>query len=325
MALSGGLRAVDYDEAAAAALLPAATRLGPAALIVTDLNRSAEFYASVVGLDVQWRGELSTGEQGLLLGSEGMEPVLRLIERPQARRAGRTAGLYHVALRYPDRPSLAHVVRRIAEQRVPIQGLSDHGTHEAVYLPDPDGNGLELEVDRPRAEWPPMAEEFSRGGPAPLKVDDLLATTEGAPTASRADGVDMGHLHLHVRGIEEAESFYRDVVGLSLVAALPSAIFMSAGGYHHHLGANVWNGVGAPPASPEAVGLHSWSIVVPDDAALEAVAERAAQSGTTAQVRAEDGALVLRDPSGTAVEIESASLRAEAPAAAVRPTPPAFP
>ncbi len=317
-----GLRTVDYDEASTAALLPATTRLGPATLIVTDLNRSAEFYAGVVGIDVQWRGELATGEEGLLLGSEGVEPVLRLIERPAARPASRTAGLYHVALRYPDRPSLAHVVRRIAEQRVPIQGLSDHGTHEAIYLPDPDGNGLELETDRPREQWPPMAEEFSRGGPAPLNVDDLLATTEGAATASRAEGVDMGHLHLHVRSTDEAEAFYRDVIGFSLIAALPTAIFMSAGGYHHHLGANVWNGVGVPPAAADAVGLHSWSIVVPDEPAIDAVVERAARAGYAQAVQSSSAAVVLRDPSGTAVEIETEAARSEAPAAVLRPTPP---
>lgn len=325
MAAMNGLRTVDYDEASAAAALPPATRLGPATLVVTDLNRSAEFYAGVVGIDVQWRGELESGEQGLLLGSEGMEPVLRLIERRAARPAGRTAGLYHVALRYPDRASLAHVVRRIAEQRVPIQGLSDHGTHEAVYLPDPDGNGLELETDRPRELWPPMAEEFSRGGPAPLNVDDLLATTEGSPTASRADGVDMGHLHLHVRGTAEAEAFYRDVIGFSLIAALPSAIFMSAGGYHHHLGANVWNGVGVPPAAADAVGLHSWTIVVPDAASLAGVVERAGRAGYDRVIAASDAAVVLRDPSGTAVEIETEEARSEASAAAMRPAPPASP
>lgn len=325
MQLQRGLRAVDYDEASAAALLPATTRLGPATLIVTDLSRSIEFYAAVVGLDVQWRGELSTGEQGAALGSEGVEPVLILISRPQAQRAGRTAGLYHVALRYPERAALAHVVRRIAEQRVPIQGLSDHGTHEAIYLPDPDGNGLELEADRPKAQWPTTAEEFSRGGPAPLNVDDLLATTEGQATQSRSEGVDMGHLHLHVRSTDEAEAFYRDVLGFALVAALPSAVFMSAGGYHHHLGANTWNGPGAPPAAADSVGLAAWTVVVPDGVALDQFRDRAERAAGAAVAVSEGGAVAIRDPSGTAVVVETEAQRAEASPALLHATPPPIP
>jgi catechol 2,3-dioxygenase len=321
MSLTSDLRTVDYDVAAASAALPAATRLGPVHLTVTDLARSVPFYENVVGLTEQWRGTTDTDEPAVALGSDGLEPVVVLVENPTAAAQRRTSGLYHVALRYPTRASLGHLIRRISEQRTPIQGLSDHGTHEAVYLPDPDGNGLELEVDRPRAQWPGMAEEFSRGGPAPLNVEDVVATTGSEPTEARSQGVDMGHLHLHVGSVNAAEAFYRDVLGMSLIVALPSAIFMSAGGYHHHLGANIWNGPGAPPAAPGSVGLRRWSVVVPGDDDLAALAERAARTPGTAQATDEDGAIVIADPSGNAVVVETQQQRAAAPIGHQRPTP----
>ncbi len=148
MALTSELRTVDYDEAAAAAALPAATRLGPVHLTVSDLARSVPFYEDVVGLSEQWRGRTAAEEPAVALGSDGAEPVVVLVEQPTATPPRRTSGLYHVALRYPTQASLGHLIRRIVETRTPIQGASDHGTHEAIYLPDPDGNGLELEWDR---------------------------------------------------------------------------------------------------------------------------------------------------------------------------------
>ncbi len=321
MTKQGELRAVDYDEAAASALLPAATRLGAAHLTVTDLARSVPFYEDVVGLTEQWRGVTAAEEPAVALGSEGSEPVIVLVENRSANLPRRTSGLYHVALRYP-RIELAHLVRRLSETRTPVQGASDHGTHEAIYLPDPDGNGLELEADRPREAWPTsMLEEFSRGGPAPLDVDALVAISASEATRARSAGVDMGHLHLHVGSVGDAEAFYRDVVGFSLIAAMPTAIFMSAGGYHHHLGANTWNGVGAPPAPLGSVGLRRWSVVVPGDDDLAALQERIDRSSGAASLTDEDGAIILRDTSGNAVSIETEAQRAAAPVELQRPVP----
>jgi catechol 2,3-dioxygenase len=321
MSLLGDVRTVGYEEAAAAALLPRATRLGPVHLTVTDLRRSVPFYEGVVGLTEQWRGLTQGDEPAVAMGSEGAEPVVVLVESPTASAPRRTSGLYHVALRYP-REELAHVVRRVSEARTPIQGASDHGTHEALYLPDPDGNGLELEADRAPGEWPTsMAEEFAHGGPQPLDVEALVSITGGQATRERSAGVDMGHLHLHVGSVSEAEAFYRDVVGFSLIAGLSSAIFMSAGGYHHHIGANTWNGPGAPPAAPNSVGLRRWSVVVPEDDDLGALVERAERGEGVARATDEDGAVVLRDPSGNAVVIETEAQRAAAPVGHQRPTP----
>ncbi len=318
------MRTVDYAEAAEAAALPKATRLGPVRLTVTDLARSVAFYESVLGLSVQWQGRTTTEEPAVALGSAGDEAAIVLVENPSARPPGRTSGLYHVAVRYADRADLAHLVRRISDLRTPVQGASDHGTHEAIYLPDPDGNGLELHSDRPREAWSlSMIEEFSRGGPQPLDVEALVAVSAGeSTTRTQASGVDIGHLHLHVGSTRDAFDFYRSVIGFALTADIGSAIFMSAGGYHHHLGANVWQGPGAPPAALDAIGLRRWSVVVPSGEDLAAAIERAEQAPGAAFAVDDDGALIARDPSGNTVVIETEAQRAAADFAHERPTPP---
>lgn len=314
------VRTVDYAEAEASALLPTGTRLGPAHLVVRDLARSVVFYESVAGLVVQWRGTTAAGQEAAAVGSPGDEPALLLIADPAARQPGRTAGLYHVAVRY-ERADLAHVARRVAEQRVPVQGASDHGTHEAIYLPDPDGNGLELHSDRPRASWSPsMIEEFAQGGPKPLDVAALVEPTASQPTLAQVESkVDVGHVHLHVSDLQATERFYTQTVGFAVTAALDSAVFMAASGYHHHIAGNLWRGEGIPAAPRDVVGLRRLHVVVPDEAAVEAVAERA---GAAAVATDADGAISLADPSGIVLVVESEAQRAAAEPGHERPLPP---
>lgn len=316
------VRTVDYEDAAAAALLPRGTRLGPAHLIVRDLARSVVFYESVAGLAVQWRGTTTGGHEAAAVGSPGDEPALLLLADPSARQPGRTAGLYHLAVRY-ERGDLAHVARRLAEQRVPIQGASDHGTHEAIYLPDPDGNGLELHADRPRAAWSPsMIEEFAQGGPKPLDVAALVEPTASQPTRAQAESkVDIGHVHLHVGDLAETERFYTRVAGFAMTAALDSAVFMAASGYHHHIAGNVWRGAGIPAAPRDVVGLRRWHVVVPDDDAVRSVAARAEQAAVPVATD-DDGALSLTDPAGIVLVVESEQQRSAAEAGHERPLPP---
>ena len=153
---------------------------------------------------------------------------------------------------------------RLAETQTPIQGASDHGTHEAIYLPDPDGNGIELAADRPRERWPRTLEYA--GGPHPLDLDGLLATVAGEePRPVAGPGLAIGHVHLHVGDLERGLGFYRDVLGFELMAFIPgAAAFVAAGGYHHHLGFNVWRGEGVPPAPQGRVGLRHWTVVLDD-------------------------------------------------------------
>jgi catechol 2,3-dioxygenase len=216
-----------------------------------------------------------------------------LVENPAARPAGRHAGLYHYCLLHPSRLELARAAKRLALTRTPIQGASDHGTHEAIYLPDPDGNGIELAADRPRDQWP--TPPIQGGGPHPLDVHGLLGLValEPEPPATAAPGLTVGHVHLHVDDLEAAVRFYRDVVGFELQIAMPSAAFLSAGGYHHHVGVNTWRGEGVPGVPADAVGLRRFTIVVRDATELGGVARRAG-------VEAADE-LLLHDPAGNAV------------------------
>src|SRR4051795_10297294 len=237
--------------------LPATLRLGGVHLTVTDLDRSVAWSQAPCGRPVP-RHDAAEAELG-----DGTETVVTLHEEPAARRPGRHAGLYHYALLYPSREELARAALRLAATRTPIQGASDHRTHEAIYLPDPDGNGIELAADRPRAAWPP--DLGYAGGPAPLDFEALVGTVAGEEPAPRVrEGLRMGHLHLYVGDTEAGQNFYADVLGFEVQADLGSAVFVSAGGYHHHLGFNVWQGVGVGPAPPPAVGLRHWTVELPE-------------------------------------------------------------
>src|SRR5215216_5853506 len=251
---------MSFTDLRSAAALPAALRLGPVDLTVADVDRSVGWYQEALGLRVHSRGAATAA-----LG-DGLEPVVVLHEDPEARPAGRHAGLYHYALLYPSREELARTAVRLAATRTPIEGASDHETHEAIYLPDADGNGIELAADRPREEWP---EHLGyAGGPQPLDVDDLLSTVEGEDYPEHVGtGLRMGHLHLHVGDIEAGLAFYRDELGLEQQALIGgSAAFVSAGGYHHHLGFNTWRGPAVPPAPDHRAGLRQWTVQLPSDA-----------------------------------------------------------
>src|SRR3954464_7302309 len=193
-------------------------RLGAVHLTVADVDRSVAWYQQALGLRVHAH-EPTTATLG-----DGVEPVVVLHEAARARAAGRHAGLYHYALLHPTREELARAAVRLAATRTPIEGASDHGTHEAIYLRDPDGNGIELAADRPRDRWPTPEEEFSGGGPRPLDFSSLLATVAGeAPAAQVAPGLRMDHVHLHVGDVERGLAFYRDLLGLEVWALLPTA------------------------------------------------------------------------------------------------------
>jgi catechol 2,3-dioxygenase len=268
--------------------LPATLRMGEIHLTVADLDRSVAWYQSALGLRVH---EL---EPPMATLGDGTTTVLRLSENPAAAAPGRHSGLYHYALLYPSREELARAAVRLAATRTPIQGASDHGTHEAIYLPDADGLGIELAADRPREQWPSPQEEFS-GGPAPLDVENLLSTVAAeAPRDHVASGVRVGHVHLHVGSIEDGLRFYRDTVGFDVQALLPTAAFVSAGGYHHHLGFNTWLGEGVPPQPRDVVGLRYWTIELDSDSDVAAVRARLEAAGTP--VEPDGHGFVTSDP-----------------------------
>ena len=271
-------------------VLPATLRLGPVHITVTDLDRSTAFYQHAIGLQLHER------DGALARMGAGGEDLLVLHENRAAKRAGRHAGLYHFALLHPSRHELARAVLRLMATRTPVSGASDHQISEAIYLPDPDGNGIELAADRSDETWGDLS-DFERLGPAPLDMAGLVELVANEEPRAEADpGLKVGHLHLHVGDVEQALGFYRDLLGFEVQTRMDSAAFVSAGGYHHHLGLNVWRGLGVPPAPADAVGLREWTVVLES---ADQVGEVRARLGDAAQT---DGrGFVVLDPWNNAV------------------------
>jgi catechol 2,3-dioxygenase len=272
--------------------VPAATTVGAVHLTVADLDRSLEYYGRAVGMTVLVRdgdsASLGAGERELLV----------LVEESGAQPAHGHTGLYHFALLLPERVDLAGWLAHAARDRVPLTGLSDHFVSEALYLSDPDGHGIEIYWDRPREVWEGQVSE--RMTTLPLDVDNLLGELQ-EPQSAPFDGLPaatvMGHVHLKVARVPETIAFYREVLGFALMAQLgPYAAFLSAGGYHHHLGANTWESAGASPPPLGAAALRHASIVLPEAAARDAVIERLEIAGLP--LRAHEAGPMIDDPSG---------------------------
>jgi catechol 2,3-dioxygenase len=266
--------------------------IGHSHLVVTDLALVSSFYQKMMGL-----GVIEKTASGEVLGVGGV-PLLTLTTDRQAQRAPRTAaGLFHTAFLMPNRPELARWLRHAAGNNVVLEGASDHIVSEAIYLSDPEGNGIEIYADRPHEQW-----KFHEDGTvemATLKLD-LQALYESAPQdlwTGMVDGSAIGHLHLQVGDIPEANAFYRDVLGMKLMAArYPGASFFATGNYHHHLGANIWNSRGAGVRSPNMTGLSDYTLRFNDKVALDNAVARLDQLEIKSEKR--DGGVSLRDPWG---------------------------
>ena len=271
--------------------LPAATRLGTVDLAVADLG-IADFYTRVIGLEL-----LKKTAAQASLGAGGRE-LLRLSLKPGAKHYEHRTGLYHFCLAMPGRRDFGLLLKRILDAQVPLQGLVDHHTAEAIYLPDPEGNGIELNWDTPRETWPESMSAMMRMGNGPLDSEGLLklAAEKGPDTGRLPEDAFLGHIHLHVAKLQESRDFYHGLLGFDIMGEFPrQAVFVSAGGYHHHVAFNIWNGVGAPEPPDDAGGLRWFSVVLPDKKAVEAVLERARAAGQKPE--AAEGGWLLRDPS----------------------------
>ncbi len=257
-------------------------RPGPVHLTVAHLEEMLRFYQQVIGLRVKERSA-----EHAVLTADDASPLLLLTEQPDARpRPRRSTGLYHFAILVPDRAALARSLYRLAETGYPLGGASDHLVSEALYLSDPEGNGIEIYRDRPRTEWAWQGGQL-RMDTLPLNVQQLLAEADGAWQGLEA-GTVIGHIHLHVADLAQAEQFYRLGVGLELMVRYgDSATFLAAGGYHHHLGMNVWAGVGAPPPPPDSVGLRYFTLLLPDEAEVEQLGARLQAQSVPFQTGAE--------------------------------------
>ena len=240
-------------------------RIGAVHLRVADLGRLVSFYEARLGLTVRQRDSRTAWLGAGGAGGAGGADLLVLHESPTARRAPGTTGLYHFAVLVPTRRDLARSLRRLVDTSTTLQGVSDHGVSEALYLGDPEGNGIEIYRDRPRADWPVVAGQL-RMGTDPLDLDGLLSELEAegpTSTAAMPGGTTIGHVHLHVADLDAAEQFYAGTLGFELRQRFGrSASFFGAGGYHHHVGTNIWAGAGAPPPPPGALGLDHFEIVL---------------------------------------------------------------
>jgi catechol 2,3-dioxygenase len=275
-------------------VIPPGTSIGKVRLRVADIDALSEFYERVVGLrGVEREADLAR------LGPEEGEPLVELLAAPAAGPPPSfSTGLFHLAILVPDRAELARSLRRVIEQGWRLTGASDHLVSEALYLSDPEGNGIEIYRDRPRDQWGHADNGELRMATLPLDLDNLLAD-EGAsdrpPNGMPAD-TTMGHVHLRVADIPAAEAFYNGALGLDvMVRSYPGALFVAAGGYHHHIGLNTWESQGAPAPPEGSLGLDRWELVLPDEDERDAAAGRVGETGDP--MHTDDGVLA-RDPAG---------------------------
>lgn len=280
--LTGGTTALDP-----------ATQVGLLSLAVANLERSVIFYRDALGFAV-----LERGESQVTLGA-GSAPLLLLTEEPGATswphdRQSYT-GLYHFAILVPTRADLGRWLQHWLALGFPLPGQGDHLVSEALYLSDPDGNGIEIYRDRPRSEWR-WVNGSVQMATDPVDIRGLLeeAQRESQPWTGMAPGTRLGHMHLQVGDIPQAEAFYHDVLGFDVVARMPTALFVSAGGYHHHIGMNTWHSRGAGPAPAGFAGLRFFTIESPTEEARAALVARVRAAGL--DVREHDGVVATDDP-----------------------------
>ena len=283
---------VATDSEATGATIDPATRIGAVRLTVRDADTAREFYERAIGLQT-----LERGGDTVRLGVDG-EVLIELrgdADAPAPPPA--STGLFHLAVLVPTRRDLAAALRRVVGTGWPLDGASDHLVSEALYLTDPDGNGIEIYRDRPRDQW-----RYENGSPQmatlPLDLRELGAEPGGErsePGGMRSE-TRIGHVHLRVADLAEAEVFYAGLLGFEVtVRGYPGALFVSAGGYHHHVGLNTWAGAGAAPPPPGSIGLRSFEIVLPGVDQLDAIGERLGAAG--AETERVDGGLLTHDPS----------------------------
>jgi catechol 2,3-dioxygenase len=269
-------------------------------LSVADLDRSVDYYANAIGLDVNERADGRAR-----MGVPGRDLVV-LEEEPGARPGrGANTGLFHLALLLPERRDLARWLAHAAGSGVRLTGASDHYVSEALYLQDPDAHGIEIYRDRPPDTWTRAADGSLNIGTEALDLHDLMSAHDSSqPFERMPDGTVMGHIHLQVAHLPEAREFYTDLLGLDVTMEIPGqASFLSTAGYHHHLGMNVWAGVGAPPPPPGQAAMRRAALEVEGDDELDRIEARLSDAGSE-PVR-EGSRLLVEDPSRNPLELRS--------------------
>lgn len=282
-----------YGETPSGFRLPEETSVGAVTLQVADLERSLDFYRETLGL------ALLEHNGGVASLGAGARPLVELRERHGARPAGRgRLGLFHFAILLPDRPALGRFVQHLADLGAHA-GAGDHLVSEAFYLSDPDGLGIEVYADRPRETWRRNGRELLMATD-PVDVAGVVAAGGDATWTGMPEGTTMGHVHLHVGDLALAARFYSEALGLDrTVWSYPGALFLAAGGYHHHLGTNLWAGPAARPPEADQAQLLEWTLELPDAGSLRSVAASLVSAGFAAEIAADGATIRTRDPWGT--------------------------
>lgn len=279
--------------------LPQSTRIDYVHLRTAGLSSMLDFYSTVLGLQEVRR----EGETVHLAPSAAAAPLIILTKQSGALpRPAKTAGLFHTAFLFPDRKDLAAMFVRLNECRYPFEGFADHGVSEALYLSDPDGNGLELYVDRPRSQWPFVGKEVQMVT-NDLAIDGLIASV---PKNFRWAGIHpqtaIGHIHLSISDLQRAEAFYCRDLGFNVMqSSYPGALFVSAGGYHHHIGLNTWTGRGTKPASDNAAGLLRFGITLGNHGAFQAFTSHLRSAGISHS--SAESSVLCRDRDNIEIEV----------------------
>ncbi|PIH59579.1 VOC family protein [Paenibacillus sp. LK1] len=283
--------------------IPATTHLGEVSLRISNLDRSIQFYTEVVGLKL-----LERSDKVATLTADGKQSLLRLEQLTDAvtMPVRSTSGLYHFAILLPDRKSLGLALRNLAESGIEI-GQGDHLVSEAFYISDPDQNGIEIYADRARDTWKRDSENNYIMSSDPVDVDSLFALAANEPWQGLPAGTVIGHVHFHVRSLEESRRFYTGVLGFDIVGnfANMSALFVSAGGYHHHIGLNIWAGTGAPVNPANATGIDYFTIIYDGKEQLEQALEQLRQSNTSIEQQGKDWFTI--DPQNIRIRLTTTS------------------
>jgi catechol 2,3-dioxygenase len=279
--------------------LPAETKIAFAHRTVSDMQRALSFYQEKVGFHLVQRVNGSAA-----LSASGKRPAsIYLTELRDAEpRPSRTTGLYHVAIRLPNRAELGRTLQRLLAHDWRFFGAADHGVSEALYTADPDGNGVELYADRPRTRWDWNGGQVEMGT-EPLDLNNLVNAGMRSGGNGLPPQTDVGHVHLQVSDLEQARAFYHDLLGLEVTQSeTPGALFMAAGKYHHHLGVNIWAGEGVPAPPPNAVGLFSFGLHIPDRTARRILSDRLKGAGISLEETG-TGGILAHDPDGNGIVI----------------------
>lgn len=268
--------------------------LGQISIKVTNIEKSLAFYQKIIGFQI-----MAQNEREVTLSVDGVTPLLTIVQPNEVHpKENRTTGLYHFALLLPKRADLASFLRHVVNKKITI-GASDHLVSEAIYLDDPDGNGIEVYCDRPASDWIWTNGEVEMTT-IPLDSDSLFAENDAAWNGLPKN-TTMGHIHLHVADLEETENFYVSGLGFKVVSHYPGALFVSTGGYHHHVGLNIWKGTGIPAPDENSVGLNWYTIVFANEGVRKETVKNLKNIGT--QVVKYQDHYVTTDPSGNKIQL----------------------